>query len=99
MIGVMEKTLPDNLHAKPKRDRVYAGFWIFKASLSIPDHYSSTPLLQQPRELRARFWPPSRGLQTKPNPLGVDSFRIGLSKRSRTNRVMECWSNGDMEYA
>ena len=33
-----------------------------------------TPLLQQPRDLRARFWPPSRGLQTKPRPLGVDSL-------------------------
>ena len=33
-----------------------------------------TPLLQQPRDLRARFWPTSRGLQTKPRPLGVDSL-------------------------
>ena len=41
--------------------------------LLIPDHYSSTPLLQQPWDLRTGFWPPSEGLQTKPRPPGVDS--------------------------
>jgi len=74
MIGVLENILPDTLHARSKGDSVCAAFWTFKTLLSIPDHYSSTPLLQQPRDLRARFWPPSRGLQTKPRPLGVDSL-------------------------
>jgi len=62
MIGVLENVLPDTLHARSKGDSVCAAFRTFKTLLSIPDHYSSTPLLQQPRDLRARFWPPSRGL-------------------------------------
>jgi len=62
--------------ARKAQDRSYATFWILKTLLTIPDHYSSTPLLQQPRDLRAGFWPPSRGLQTKPRPLGVDSLQL-----------------------
>ena len=78
MIGVLENILPDTLHARSKGDSVCAAFRTFKTLLSIPDHYSSTPLLQQPRDLRARFWPPSRGLQTKPRPLGLDSLLVLL---------------------
>ena len=78
MIGVLENTLPDTLHARSKGDSVCAAFRTFKTLLSIPDHYSSTPLLQQPRDLRARFWPPSRGLQTRLRPLGVDSLFSSL---------------------
>jgi hypothetical protein len=74
MIGVMEKTLSDTLHARFKGDRFYEELQIFKTLLSISDHYSRTPLLQQPREPRIGLWPPSRGLQTKPRPLGVDSL-------------------------
>ncbi|MBL7213920.1 MAG: STAS domain-containing protein, partial [Desulfobacteraceae bacterium] len=29
--------------------------------LSIPSHYSSTPILQHSRNLKAGFWPPFRG--------------------------------------
>jgi len=36
--------------------------------------HQGRPLLQQALDLRARFWPPSRGLQTKPRPLGMDSL-------------------------
>jgi hypothetical protein len=49
MIGVMEKTLSDTLHARFKRDRFYAGFRIFKTLLSTPEtitpvlHYSNNP--------------------------------------------------------
>ena len=78
MIGVLENILPDTLHARSKGDSVCAAFRTFKTFLSIPDHYSSTPLLQQPRDLRARFWPPSREFQTKPRPLGVGSVFSSL---------------------
>ena len=74
MIGVLEKILPDTLHARPKRDSFCAALSILKTLFSIPDHYSGTPLLQQPRDLRAGFWSLSRGLQTKPRPLGGDSL-------------------------
>jgi len=79
MIGVLGNILPDILHAGSKGDSVCAAFRIFKTLLSIPDHYSNTALLQQPRDLRARFWPLSRRLQTKPRPLGLDSLFIACS--------------------
>jgi hypothetical protein len=46
MIGVMEKTLSDTLHARFKRDRFYAGFRIFKTLLSTPE--TITPVLPGP---------------------------------------------------
>ena len=76
MIGIVGETLPDTLYTRPTRARFCVAFRLCKTPLSIPDHYSSIPLLQQPRELRTGFWPPSRGLQEKPRPLGVDSFLI-----------------------
>jgi len=75
--GVLGKLLPDTLHARPKTDRLYATFWIYKALLSIPDHYSSTPLLHcsnNPGTWRLAFGPLPGGLQTKPRSLGVDSL-------------------------
>jgi len=75
--GVLGKLLPDTLHARPKTDRLYATFWIYKDLLSIPDHYSSTPLLHcsnNPGTWRLAFGPLPGGLQTKPRSLGVDSL-------------------------
>ena len=40
MIGVLEKILPDTLHARPKRDSFCAALSIPKTLFSIPDHYS-----------------------------------------------------------
>jgi hypothetical protein len=77
MSGVMGGILPDTPHARLKRDRFCLAFRVFNNLLSIPDNYSSTPLLKHSHELRAGFWPPSSGLQTKPRPLGVDSLYGG----------------------
>jgi len=74
MIGREEKTLPNTLHATPKKESFCAAFRVLKTVLSIEDHYSSIPLLQQPRDLRAGISPPFRGLQTKTRPLRVDSL-------------------------
>jgi hypothetical protein len=74
MSGVLQHIAADTLPVRSMGDRVCKAFRTFKALLSIPDHYSTTPLLQQPQDLSGRFWPPFRGLQTKPRPLGVDSL-------------------------
>ena len=74
MIGVVEHSLEDTLPARSMGEGVCKAFGSFKTLLSIPDHYSSAPLLQQPQDLRAYVRPPLRGLQTKPRPLGVDSL-------------------------
>jgi hypothetical protein len=55
MIGVLENILPITLHERYKGESVCVAFWSLEIPLSIPDHYSITPLLQQPWDLRARF--------------------------------------------
>jgi len=72
--GVLENILPDTLHARFRGDSVCGAFRTFKTLLSIPDHYSSTPLLQQPRDLRARFWPPFQGAPNKATSSGRGFF-------------------------
>ena len=62
MTGIVEKTLPDTLQTRPTRARFCGAFRLYKTPLLIPDHHSSIPLLQQPRDLRTGIWPPSRGL-------------------------------------
>ena len=77
MIGVLENTLPHSLHARSKGDSVSAAFRTLKTLPSIQDHYSSTPILQQPLDLRARFWPPSRGAPNKATSSGRGFFTSG----------------------
>ena len=48
MIGVLEHIVEDTLNARSMGDSVCKVFRTFKTLLSIPDHYSSTPLLQNP---------------------------------------------------
>ena len=53
--------------------------FFFNLPGSTDPSFNSSPVLQHsntptPCHLRGGFWPPSRGFQTKPRPLGVDSL-------------------------
>jgi len=51
--------------------------------------HQGRPFLQQPRDLRAHVWPPSKGLLTKPCTLGVDSLFSGIARSSSRLRKHE----------
>jgi hypothetical protein len=53
MIGVLETIIADTLSKSSMGNRVGEAFLAFKIPASIPDHYSTTPLLQQFQDLRA----------------------------------------------
>jgi hypothetical protein len=83
MIGVLETIVADTFHKSTMGNRVGEAFLYFKTIPSIRDHYSTTPLLQKRRDLRAHVWPPLRGFQTKPRPLGMDSCRPLKIKKAK----------------